>query len=69
VQALEAGDERAAYAVAAFQTLYDVEDCVRDADDATRLQLYRPALRAGPRSELKEGSVLGRVRAASALRV
>lgn len=38
VQALELGDERAAYAVAAFQTLYDVEDCVRDAEDATRLQ-------------------------------
>jgi transposase len=36
VQALEGGDERAAYAVAAFQTLYDVEDCVRDADAETR---------------------------------
>jgi len=36
VQALEGKDERAAFAVAAFQTLYDVEDCVRDADDETR---------------------------------
>lgn len=38
VQALEGGDERAAYAVAAFQTLYDVENCVRDADEQSRLQ-------------------------------
>jgi hypothetical protein len=37
VQALEGNDERAAYAVAAFQTLYDVEDCVADADDEARL--------------------------------
>ena len=38
VQALEGKDERAAYPVAAFQTLYDVEECVRDADDETRLK-------------------------------
>lgn len=38
VQALEANDERAAHAVAAFQTLYDVEDCVRDADNEARFK-------------------------------
>lgn len=38
VQALEGNDERAAHAVAAFQTLYDVEACVRDADDEARLK-------------------------------
>jgi transposase len=37
VKALDAGDTRAAVPIAAFQALYAVEDAVRDADDATRL--------------------------------
>jgi transposase len=36
VKALDAGDVRAAVPLAAFQTLYDVEDAARDLDDAGR---------------------------------
>lgn len=37
VKALDAGDVRAAVPIAAFQTLYDVEDSAKDLDDADRL--------------------------------